>query len=85
MLGRIIFGIIGIPVGIVMMVYAHKIVDNFTGSIGFAERYFGGGGTYTFIRFSGALIAIISMLIMFGIAGFIYDSIVTTLSGIAGQ
>jgi hypothetical protein len=85
MVSRIIFGIIFIPAGIAIMVYASKIVDNFTGSIGFAERYFGGGGTYTFVRFVGALVAIVSMLFMFGIAGAFYGAIVSGLGGIAGQ
>ena len=85
MVGRIIFGIIGIPVGIALMVYAHKVVDGFTGPIPFAEKYLGGGGSYSFLRLLGAFISILSMLIMFGVANFIYDAIAVTLVGIGKQ
>jgi uncharacterized membrane protein YkgB len=82
MVGRIIFGLIGIPLGTALMVYNHKVVDNFTGPIGFAERYLGSAGTYSFIRILGAVIAIVSMLIMFGLFGTIYEDITGTLKNI---
>jgi len=85
MFGQIVFGIIGIPLGILIMVKAHYIVDNMTGSIGFAERYLGGGGTYAFFRILGCVIALLSMFIMFGFAGTIYTSIVGGLKGLAGK
>ena len=85
MFGQIVFGIIGIPLGVLMMVKAHYIVDNMTGSIGFAERYLGGGGTYAFFRILGCVIALVSMFVMFGFAGTIYSSIVGGLNGLAGK
>jgi hypothetical protein len=85
MFGQIVFGIIGIPLGILIMVKAHYIVDNMTGSIGFAERYLGGGGTYAFFRILGCAIALVSMFVMFGFADMIYTSIVEGLGGVAGR
>jgi hypothetical protein len=81
MIGRIIFGLVGIAIGFVLMIKARKLVETVTGPLGFAERYFGGGGTYNFYRFLGLVIMVVSTLIMFGIGQFIYDSIVQGLSG----
>ena len=79
MIGKIIFGQILIPLGILIMIKAHKIVDSTIGSLGFAERYLGSGGTYTLVRFVGAGIAIIAMLLMFGIGSSFYDAIIAPM------
>lgn len=82
MFGRIVFGIIGVPLGIVIMLKAQNIVNNITGTIGFAEKYLGGGGTYAFFRILGFVITIVSLLIMLGFASTIYSSIVDGLNGV---
>ena len=38
--------------GILLIVYTKKVGD-FTGEIGFAEKYLGRGGTYSFIKLVG--------------------------------
>ena len=57
--------IIGIPVGFLMLRYYRKIVDNI-GTIGFAEKYLGAGGTYTFIRLVAIFIIIFSFVYPLG-------------------
>lgn len=47
--------------GIGIMIYRERI-KNFTGSFGFAESWFGSGGTYTFLALVGLLISICSIL-----------------------
>ena len=63
-MGRILIGLIGIPLGFVIMVYRITIV-RFTGKIAFAEQYFN-GGTYTFMVLVGILVSIFSMMYAFG-------------------
>ena len=63
---RYIIGILGVPLGIIIIVYREKI-KRFTGDMGFAERWFGPGGTYTFILIFGIGVSILSMLWMFGV------------------
>jgi hypothetical protein len=85
MFGQIVFGLIGIPLGVLVMVRTNYIVDQITGPIGFAEKYLSSGGTYTFFRIVGFLITLVSMFVMFGFAGSIYMSIVDSLGGITGR
>jgi len=85
MFGQIVFGLIGIPLGVLIMLKANYIVDQITGFLGFAERYLGNGGTYTFYRILGFTITIVSLFVMFGLAGTIYSSIVEGLGGVVGR
>jgi len=85
MFGQIVFGLIGIPLGILIMIKTNYIVDQITGFLGFAEQYLGSGGTYTFFRILGFVITLVSMFVMFGLAGSIYSSIVDGLGGVAGK
>jgi len=85
MFGQIVFGIIGIPLGILIMVRTNYIVDQITGPIGFAEKYLSSGGTYTFFRIVGFLVVFASMFVMFGMADTIYTSIVGGLGGVSGR
>ncbi len=82
MFGKIIFGLIGVPSGIVIIIYTRYIVEQITGPIGFAERYMGGAGTYTFVRFVGVIIFIVSLLVMFGFGDWIYYAIVNPAGSI---
>jgi len=82
MIGRIIFGLIGISLGLLITIKARWIVERITGPIKFAEKFFSSGGTYVFLGFFGIFLVISSALIMFGVGGFIYDAIAQGLSGI---
>lgn len=63
---RFLVGLIGIPLGILIIIYRVKIKD-FMGNIGWAEKYLGQGGTWTALVFSGILISFFSYLWMFGL------------------
>ena len=62
---RFIVGIIGIPLGIVIIYFRAKIKD-FVGDVGFAEKYLGPGGTYTLIILLGVVVSIGALMYMFG-------------------
>lgn len=55
-----------IPAGFCLLIRADKVVDNFTGRIGFAENYLGNGGTYTFIKLLGLAIIVFSFMHLTG-------------------
>ena len=76
MFGQIIFGLVGVGLGLVIIVYTRYIVEHISGPIGFAERYLGSAGTYTFWRLLGMVIFFVSLLIMFGFLGWLYQAIV---------
>ena len=50
-----------IPAGILMVVYVEKVV-RFTGEIPFAEKWFGSGGTYTFMKLLGLGVTLLSIM-----------------------
>ena len=62
---RFLVGIIGIPLGFIIIVYRERI-KNFTGSIATFEQWFGTGGTYTGFLIIGFLIVIGSLMYAFG-------------------
>lgn len=62
---KFFFGLIGFPLSFLIIIYRSKIKD-FTGSIGFAEKYFGMGGTYTLILLLGVIVFIITLLYVTG-------------------
>ena len=51
--------------GILMIAFTKPVVD-FTGRFDFAERWFPGGGTYTFIKLAGLAMTILSFMWMTG-------------------
>ncbi|MFA6521491.1 MAG: hypothetical protein WCT53_03850 [Candidatus Gracilibacteria bacterium] len=62
---RYLVGIIGFPLGMVIVVYRERI-KRFTGDMAFAEKWFGIGGTYTAILIFGILVSMGSLMYMFG-------------------
>lgn len=60
-MGHVLQGILGMGLGILILVFRPKIKD-FTGDIGFAERYLGPGGTWTFLILVGVLVFIFSLM-----------------------
>lgn len=54
-------GLLGMIVGFLLIIYRPKIKD-FIGDIGFAERYLGPGGTWTFLLFFGVAVFILSLM-----------------------
>ena len=62
---RFLVGIIGFPLGIVLIVYRER-VKRFTGDFAFAEKWFGSGGTYTALMLFGILISLGSLMYSLG-------------------
>jgi len=76
-MGHIGQGIIGMILGMLILIFRPKIKD-FTGNIGFAERYLGPGGTWTFLIFFGVIVFIVSLMWATG-------SLQDSLSGLVGR
>ena len=83
MFKQILYGLLGIAIGFVMTLKAHKIVDS-TGRISWAENLFGPTGTYTFIRLLGIFFIFFFFLYMFGLVGVVYQSIVSLFAKTLG-
>jgi len=64
-MNQILVGILGIPLGIIMLKY-NKQVKDFVGDISWAEKHIGSGGTYFFLKMISLLISILSFLYMTG-------------------
>jgi hypothetical protein len=62
---EIVFGLIGMVCSILVLVYRVQI-RGFMGTIGWAEHYFGPGGTYTGLLLVGVGGFFISLIIMTG-------------------
>lgn len=62
---RLLIGLIGIPLGIIIIRYRVNI-KNWTGDIGWAEKYLGVGGTWTVIVAFGILVSFGSLMWMMG-------------------
>lgn len=62
---RYFVGFIGFPLGFVIIVYRERI-KQFTGDMGFAEKWFGAGGTYTAIMIIGILVSLGSLMYALG-------------------
>lgn len=80
MLERIIGGLTGSAVGILLVIYARKIVE-FTGTSATMERYLGGGGTYLGVRIFGVVVFLLSFLNMFGVLDAAVSGIAKTIFG----
>ncbi len=74
-----------IPTGIYILLKADIVVDTFTGQIPFAEKVFGTGGTYTFIKLFGLLLSIFSFMhVTGGLEWFIAGTIGQFIPGFSG-
>jgi len=62
---EIIFGLIGMILSILLLIYRVQ-VRGFLGQIGWAEHYFGPGGTYTGLLLVGVFGFFLSLIIMTG-------------------
>lgn len=62
---RILVGLIGIPLGFLVLLYRDKVKD-FVGNISWAEKYLGTGGTWTALILIGVLTIVLSFMFMIG-------------------
>ena len=79
-MSQIIVGIIGIPLGFVMLKYTVQIKD-FVGSIDWAEKHLGSGGTYTLLKIIAILVSLLSFLYMVGTLQLMIGNFFAPLSG----
>ncbi|OGE75449.1 MAG: hypothetical protein A3C85_03055 [Candidatus Doudnabacteria bacterium RIFCSPHIGHO2_02_FULL_48_21] len=63
---KIIIGLAGIVIGILLVVKSYFLTSTF-GQISFAEKYLGSGGTYTFYKLLGIAFIVLSVLYMFDV------------------
>ena len=77
---NILGGLIGVILSILLIIYRVP-VKHFMGDIGWAERYFGPGGTFTAMLLIGLFGFIISLMIMTGTLDLILGGFVNTLFG----
>lgn len=70
-----------IPGGILILVFSTKVAQ-LTGSLDFAERWFGSGGTYTFIKLFGLAMTIFAfMWVTGGLGDFLAATVGTFVPG----
>ncbi|MFT7184056.1 MAG: hypothetical protein ACI9QC_000382 [Oceanicoccus sp.] len=60
-MGPIGQGLLGMGLGFLIIVFRKQIKD-MTGNIGFAERYLGRGGTWTFLALLGFAVFVLSLM-----------------------
>lgn len=75
---RFIVGIIGFPLGLAIVVYRERI-KRFTGDVGFAERWFGPGGTYTALLILGLIVAFASLMYALGALQMLFSKLLGPL------
>jgi hypothetical protein len=60
-MGPVSQGLLGMLLGFCIIVFRKQIKDQ-TGNIGFAERYLGMGGTWTFLAILGFAVFVLSLM-----------------------
>ncbi len=78
---RIILGLLGAIAGAAIAIKSEALFQNF-GTVDWAEKYLGTGGSHTFYKLFGILVVLISFLIMTGLMGGIILGIFGPLFGI---
>lgn len=77
---QIIGGLIGVILSILLIIYRERVQRIF-GAIGWAERHFGPGGTFTALLLIGVLGFIVSLMIMTGTLDLILGGFIGTFFG----
>lgn len=70
---RFLVGIIGIPLGFVIIYYRERI-KRFTGDFAWAEKHLGPGGTYTAIFLFGVAVFLGALMYMLGTLQVLWES-----------
>ncbi|MFH0821052.1 MAG: hypothetical protein V1908_04740 [Candidatus Peregrinibacteria bacterium] len=77
---QIVVGIIGIIGSFLIIIYRAPI-KHFMGQVEWAERYFGPGGTYTFLLFFALFLFFLSLTIMTGAMDFLFGGFLKSFFG----
>jgi len=62
---KFLFALFGFPASFLIIMYRQKIKE-FTGNVGFAEKYLGMGGTYNLILLIGIGLFVVTLLYITG-------------------
>jgi len=81
--GKIIWSIVLTLAGLGLIVYTEP-VKRFTGSFSFAEKWFGSGGTYNFLKLIGIAIIVGTFLWLTGTIDRIIPDAITNSGQISG-
>lgn len=81
---HIVIGLIGVVLSILILIYRVPIRE-VMGTFGWAEHYFGPGGTYTALMIAGVLGFFISLIIMTNTMDFLVGGFVGQFFGSAKQ
>jgi len=79
---QIVGGLIGLILSFLLIIYRVP-VKHFMGDIGWAEKYFGPGGTFTALLLIGVFGFIFSLMIMTGTLDLLIGGFINTLFGSA--
>lgn len=63
---RIFIGTVCVVLGLLLIKFREK-VQKITGTVNYAEKIFGPGGTFTFYLLLGSITVILAILYMFGV------------------
>jgi len=74
---NILLGIIGVVIGLLVIKFREPIY-RFSGKFGFAEKFFGSGGTLSFYLIFGCLLVILSIVYA---SGFLENIVYKLFSG----
>lgn len=77
---NIFIGLIVFVLSLLILIYRVPI-KHFIGQVEWAERYFGPGGTYTFLLFVSAFLFFLSLMIMTGTLDFIFGGFLKEFFG----
>lgn len=61
MFAKILYTLIGVGFGLSLIIYTEPI-KRFTGSVEFAEKWLGSGGTYNFLKLLGIFLIVFTIL-----------------------
>jgi hypothetical protein len=77
---QIFGGLIGVILSLLLIIYRVR-VKHFLGEIGWAERYFGPGGTFTALLLIGLIGFFLSLMVMTGTLDLLLGGTMDTLFG----
>jgi len=85
MLNKILILIIFFPAGIMITKYALYIVNEWTGTWEWAERYLGAGGSYNACKILGIMVSVLSILYATGSLEYMIQSTIGTWGIFGGR
>lgn len=79
-MNRFVVLLLGLPAFILLIKYRRNVGD-FIGPVDFAERYLGGGGTYSLVVIIAFMVFVLSLMYAFGTFQEIFGGVATPFTG----